>query len=377
MPAVETSPITGVHYTSEEVIHAYKEIHDFIDCTPLHKVEPNSALAKLVNARVCDAARDVSVELYFKLENLQRTNSFKIRGLMCCLSRMSDERLERGIVVFSTGNHAFASGYAASLLSRMRGVQIPVHAFMPPTASKTKVYLAESQGVQVHLSGNSVTECMQIAEAFAESLGTSVLAPADDYDIIRGHGSVGIEIIDQMQKQENFGATKPDAIFVPTSGAALLAGTAVYCQPHGVNVYGTEPAKGSADLLAGRKSGKRREMVDSSVNTIADGLRSCVAPRAWPVVSNKGYVRDVFGVNDEQIREALKFFVTETKTLAETSGVVPLAALLFSEECKEELKRLARNAETGKLRLVVVVTGGNVSLEAMVEVLMLDTVRNQ
>lgn len=258
----------------------------------------------------------------------------------------------------------------------MRGIQIPVHAFMPPTASKTKVYLAESQGVQVHLSGNSVTECMRTAEAFAESLGTSVLAPADDYDIIRGHGSVGIEIIDQMQKHENFGATKPDAILVPTSGAALLAGTAVYCQPHGVNVYGTEPAKGSADLLAGRKSGKRREMVDSSVNTIADGLRSCVAPRAWPVVSNKTYVRDVFGVNDEQIRQALKFFVAETKTLAETSGVVPLAALLFSEECKEELGRLANNAENGKLRLVVVVTGGNVSLEAMVEVLMLDPRKN-
>ncbi|EZF72177.1 hypothetical protein H105_05747 [Trichophyton soudanense CBS 452.61] len=406
MPAVETTPITGVNYTPEEVIHAYQEIHDFVDCTPLHKVESNSALAKFLNTRISDAVPNVSIELYFKLENLQRTNSFKIRGLMCCLSRMSDEKLKRGIVVFSTGkfqtllvcpsdclrisarsninigsygvgNHAFASGYAASLLSRMRGIQIPVHAFMPPTASKTKVYLAESQGVQVHLSGNSVTECMRTAEAFAESLGTSVLAPADDYDIIRGHGSVSIEIIDQMQKQENFGATKPDAILVPTSGAALLAGTAVYCQPHGVNVYGTEPAKGSADLLAGRKSGKRREMVDSSVNTIADGLRSCVAPRAWPVVSNKTYVRDVFGVNDEQIRQALKFFVAETKTLAETSGVVPLAALLFSEECKAELGRLANNAEHGKLRLVVVVTGGNVSLEAMVEVLMLDPRKNQ
>lgn len=103
MPAVETTPITGVNYTPEEVIHAYQEIHDFVDCTPLHKVESNSALAKFLNTRVNDAAPNVSIELYFKLENLQRTNSFKIRGLMCCLSRMSDERLKRGIVVFSTG----------------------------------------------------------------------------------------------------------------------------------------------------------------------------------------------------------------------------------------------------------------------------------
>jgi threonine dehydratase len=276
-------------------------------------------------------------QVFFKPENLQRMGAFKIRGAYNALSQLSAEEKKRGVVAFSSGNHA----QAVALSGRMLGV--PATIVMPTDAPKVKLEATRGYGAEVVMYDASNEDRQKIAERLAGERGLTVIPPFDHPHILAGQGTAVKELI------EDAGAL--DILLVPCGGGGLLSGCAIaakHLAPQ-CRVYGVEPAAGD-DVLRSFRAGKIVQI--GLPKTIADGART-MAPGKLTFALIQKHVDDMLTATDAELLKWMPFLWERMKIVVEPTGTLAAAALL---EKKLDVK--------GK-RVGVVLSGGNVDLVQM------------
>lgn len=275
----------------------------------------------------------VGVPVHLKCENLQKTGAFKVRGALHRLLRLSEDERARGVATISAGNHAQALAWAASAAG------IPSLVVMPETASPTKVRASRGYGAEVVLHGDARAAFERVYE-LAEERGLTFVHPFDDIEVITGHGSCGLEILEELPEVRT--------IVVPVGGGGLSSGIAAAVAASGadVAVWGVEP-EGAPGMYRSLEQGSAVHL--DSVRTIADGL----APPMAGVLNHAilaAHARGVVLVDDDAIVAALKNLLERTKLLVEPAGAAGLAGMLSGRIPLEDGPA------------VVVLSGGNIDL---------------
>jgi threonine dehydratase len=287
-------------------------------------------------------------EIYLKLENLQKTGSFKVRGALNKIRQLPAAARQRGVVTASAGNHAQGVAYAA----RMAGVRATV--VMPETAAFSKVSATAGYGARVVLAGRDYSEAYTRARAITENEGATFVHAFDDADVIAGQGTLGLEILEQLPAV--------DTIVVPVGGGGLLAGVVAAVRGSGagaVRIMAVQ-ASGASSLAASLQRGERVEL--DRVDTIADGL----ATRAigeLPFSLVRGHIDDAIEVSDGETAEAVLLLLERAKTVAEGAGAVGLAACLAG--------RLPAAAQ----KVAVIISGGNIDMNLLDRIINLGLVQ--
>lgn len=301
------------------------------------RIRPLARRTPVLSSDAFDAAAGRRV--FFKCENLQRGGAFKIRGASNLILSLPKEALARGIVTYSSGNHA----QAVAIASKHVGARATI--VMPQDAPKAKMEATRAQGANI-VTYDRFTESREaIAGAILRETCGTLVPPFDHPMIMAGQGTAAMELLEE---------TGPlDAVLTPVGGGGLISGTATIAkdmQP-GVRVFGCEP-EGANDTFLSMAAGER--IAVPHPETIADGLRSPKPGElTFPVV--KRLVERILLVSDDEIRATVKFLLLNLKILVEPSGAVPAAAVLFG--------KLPR--EVGAVG--VVISGGNVDFEELVK----------
>jgi threonine dehydratase len=275
-------------------------------------------------------------KLFLKLENLQPIGAFKLRGAYNKVASLSDDERRRGVISYSSGNHAQGVAYAARAL----GVKAII--VMPSNAPKNKLEATAALGAEIVTVGPGSEERRLRAEQLAGEHGYVIVPPYNDEKIIAGQGTAGLEILEDLPHVET--------VLVPVGGGGLISGVsaAIKLSNPKVKVIGVEPELASdarASLRAGRVVSFAADQV---LQTLADGLRT-QSIGAINFEHIRAYVDDIVGVTEDEIREAMRRLSANPKTLAEPSGAVALAAFLFHAS---ELPATNVN--------VAVISGGNI-----------------
>jgi threonine dehydratase len=282
-------------------------------------------------------------KLFLKLENLQPIGAFKLRGAYNKVASLADEERRRGVISYSSGNHAQGVAYAARALGA-RAIIV-----MPGNAPKNKLDATAKLGAEIVLVGPGSEERRLRAEELAAAHGYAIVPPYNDEKIIAGQGTVGIEILEDLPNIET--------VLVPVGGGGLISGVsaAIKLSNPQVKVIGVEPelaADARASLRAGRIVSFPAEQVSQ---TLADGLRT-QSIGAINFEHIRAHVDDIVSVTEDEIREAMRALSTNPKTLAEPSGAVAVAAFLFHAG---ELPNTNIN--------VAVISGGNIDPKRLAE----------
>lgn len=251
-------------------------------------------------------------QFHLKLENVQRTGSFKDRGALNRLLDLSEEERSRGVVTASAGNHAQAVAYHCERLG------IAAQVVMPEHTPLIKVMNTRRLGAEVRFSGATLSDAMVEARRLETEEHRVLIHAFDDERVIAGQGTIGLELLEQVP-----GLT---AVVVPIGGGGLIAGiaTALCEQRPEIRVYGVE-ASVAASALASRRAGEVVKI--ETTETIADGIAvKRVGERTFPIIER--YVEDIVAVDEGQIADAVHLLLEQQKTLAEGAGAVPLAAVL-------------------------------------------------
>ena len=283
-----------------------------------------------------DLSEMLGATVRLKCESLQRCGAFKLRGSYNFISRLSEEEVARGVITYSSGNHA----QGVALAARLRGVRAVV--VMPTTAPAVKHRGAARLGAEVVFEGTTSIERRARAEKIAAAEGLAMVPPFDHPDIISGQGTVGLEIAQDWPEV--------DTAIVPIGGGGLVAGTAVALRAlrPGMRIVGVEP-EGAASMRAALDAG--RVVRIDSIDTIADGLAPVqVGELTYALV--RDLVDEVVVVSDDAIREAATFLLKRAKLVAEFSGAATVAALR------------SRAADFGG-RVAAVISGGNADVAAL------------
>ena len=280
----------------------------------------------------------VGCEAYFKCENLQRMGAFKFRGAYNALATLSKPERERGVVAFSSGNHA----QAVALAGRLLGIATTI--VMPADAPKVKLDGTRGYGARVVLYDRDRGESRdEVAARVAKETGSAVVPPFDHAAVIAGQGTAAKELFEDVGPL--------DYLLVPCGGAGLLSGCAIAAQhlSPGVKVVGVEPAAGD-DATRSFRSGK---VVSIDVpRTIADGARTqSLGTLTFPLVMR--HVQDFTTVTDAQLVEAMRFLWERMKLVVEPTGALAAAAALCGA------------VDVRDKRVGIVLSGGNVDLKAV------------
>lgn len=256
-------------------------------------------------------SKEYGNNVYIKPENLQITGSFKIRGAFNKIANLSKEERQRGIIASSAGNHA----QGVALSSQKLG--IPSVIVMPKITPLIKVEATRSYGSEVIIHGNVYDESYKEAMRLAKEKGYTFVHPFDDYDVICGQGTIGLEILEQLKDI--------DEILVPVGGGGLISGIALIAKSlkPSVRIIGVEPT-GAMAMKASLSEGHIVEL--DCCNTTAEGVAVKKPGELTFDIANK-YVDGVIEVNEEDMTEALLMLVEKHKFIAETSGILSLAAL--------------------------------------------------
>lgn len=256
-------------------------------------------------------SKEYQNHIYIKPENLQKTGAFKIRGAFNKIINLSEEEKKQGLVCSSAGNHAQGVAYAAKTL----GVEATI--VMPKTTPLIKVEATKQYGANVILHGDVYDDAYKEAKRLEKNKHLTFIHPFDDYDIIYGQGTIGLEIIHEL--------ADVDYILVPIGGGGLISGIAMAIkalQPK-VKVIGIEPR----GAMAMKQSLRMNERVClDKVDTIADGV-AVKEPGALTYELIKKYVDDIIIVDDYDLMEAFLMLVEKHKMVAENAGLLSLAAL--------------------------------------------------
>ena len=282
-------------------------------------------------------------EVHLKMENFQRTGSFKIRGATNRIMTLSEADREKGVVTASAGNHAQGVALAAS----RSGVDSKI--VMPEYAPISKIKATQSYGAEVVLHGQDYNEAAEKAHEIEREEDRTYVHAFDDEKVMAGQGTIGLEIVDDLPSLET--------ILVPIGGGGLISGvaTAIKGRKPDVRVVGVQ-AEGASSVAQSLQKGEIHER--DSVETIADGIATRrVGDRPFEVIRER--VDEVVTVSDPEIAMALTYVLERGKTLVEGAGAAPLAALLFEkfEFDPEEV-------------IVPAMCGGNIDLKTLTTVIM-------
>jgi threonine dehydratase len=272
-------------------------------------------------------------DVHLKAECMQRAGSFKIRGALNALTRLSGEP----VVAASAGNHAQGVALAASFTGS------PCTVFMPETAPIPKIKATEDYGAEVRLVGVSLADAVEAAVEYSEGPGAHFIHPYDDPLIVAGQGTLGVEILEQL----------PDVgtVVIPTGGGGLLAGTALALKTirPGVEVIGVE-IEAAAVYAESRRQGELVRDFPRGIPTVADGIAVSVpSEMVWEMI--QAHVDDIVVVNDAETTSALAYVLDRSKIMVEPAGAVGVAALME--------KRIPDDAPDP---VCIVLSGGNIDL---------------
>lgn len=310
-----------------DIIHAQSVLKSIIKKTPLERSKSFSAMS--------------GAQVYLKLENLQSTGSFKVRGAYYMISKLSPEQLTNGVLCASAGNHAQGVAYAASKL----GVKSTV--FMPVFAPPLKVIATRSYGAQVILTGDTFDDAFKAAMEYGAKSGATFVHPFNDPDIIAGQGTVGLEIFEQLEQI--------DAVMVPIGGGGLIAGIAIALKQLNPNIriIGVE-ADGAQSMKVSVDAKELKTL--NSVNTIADGI-AVKSPGNLTYEVTRKLVDELVIVNDAEIAHTAYLLLQRAKILAEPAGVAAMAAVLFNK------------VDVAGKNVVAVISGGNINMSILEQIL--------
>lgn len=272
--------------------------------------------------------------IYLKYENQQKTGSFKIRGAANKITALVERGEVTSVVASSAGNHAQGVAYASHVNN------IPATIVMPKSAPIAKVSATESYGAKVVLHGDCYDDAYNKAVEIQTNEGATFLHPFDDYEVMAGQGTIGIEILEELPTV--------DMIIVPAGGGGLLAGVAACVKQINprVKIIGVQ-AEGASAIAESFKAKKR--LVSDKATTIADGIQVKAPGEKTMEIINK-YVDDVVLVSDAEISAAILLLLERTKQVVEPAGATPLAAVLNG---KVDVK--------GK-KVACVLSGGNIDV---------------
>lgn len=283
-------------------------------------------------------------EVFFKCENLQRAGAFKIRGATNKILSLTEEEKQRGVAAFSSGNHA----QAVALASREAGVSAVIA--MPDDAPKAKVAATREYGAKIIFYDRLQQDREAVAVEIAERDGRVMVPPYDDYSILAGQATCGMEFIEEVPDL--------DCLLAPCSGGGLFAGvsTAAKAINPQIRCFPVEPDTAS-DTRQSFLKGERVSIAPPT--TIADGLR-VQSPGALTFPILQKTAEDVLIVSDEEILETIRFFLFRMKLVVEPSGAAAAAAVLT--------RKLPANAK----RVGVILSGGNIDADLLSQLLITD-----
>jgi threonine dehydratase len=297
------------------------------------RIRPIAHRTPVMSSRTFD--RRAGFQAFFKCENFQRGGAFKIRGAANFVYSIPVYDRARGVVAYSSGNHAQAVALASQSLG------IPATIVMPSDAPKSKVAATRGYGAKIVTYDRLREDREAIGRRIAEESGATLVPPYDHPWTITGQGTVAAEFLEDV--------VELDALVTCIGGGGLLSGCSIAAKGMrpGIRIFGVEPVDGNDTYLSFRK-GERVEIPPPA--TIADGLR---APKpgalTFPIIQQN--VEDILLVTDDEIRQAMTFCLSRMKMLVEPSGAVSIAAALFGK------------LPAGLKRVGLVVSGGNVDLD--------------
>jgi threonine dehydratase len=304
-----------------DIEQAYKRIMTIVNQTP---VLTSRTLNNKLNSK-----------LYFKAENFQRAGAFKFRGAYNTVSQLTQEEKKRGVIAHSSGNHA----QALALTSKLLG--IPCVIVMPENSAKVKIDATKGYGAQVVMCGPKLDDRETTTKKFIEENGYTLIHPYDNENIIAGAGTACYELIQEIGDL--------DLVFCPIGGGGLISGTSIAAKgllPE-IKIIGCEPEKAD-DAYRSFTSGQL--IPNTSIDTIADGLRTSLSERTFGYIKNN--VDRIVTVTEGGIIDAMRFLWERLKIVVEPSGAVSLAGVLTKELDIE-------NKKVG-----IIISGGNIDLES-------------
>jgi threonine dehydratase len=307
--------------TFDDVLAAHERIAPYIHNTP---VLTSSYLNQLSGA-----------ELFFKCENLQKVGAFKARGAINAVFGLDDEVAAKGVATHSSGNHAGALSYAAA----RRGITATV--VMPRTAPETKKAAVRSYGGKILECEPTQAARESMLEQVIADTGADMVHPYDDARVIAGQATCALELQRDIADL--------DAVVAPVGGGGLISGTCLtlsQLSPR-TRVFAAEPAAAD-DAYRSLQAGEI--VLRDGQHSVADGLNTNLKPRTWHFVSN--FVEDILLVSEKEILDAMYLTWQRMKIIIEPSSAVPLAAILKYRETFQGL------------RVGIIITGGNVELQA-------------
>jgi len=310
-----------------DIIRAQSRLKGIVKVTPLEHTKSFSAMS--------------GANVFMKLENMQSTGSFKVRGAYNKISCLDKKDLERGVVCASAGNHAQGVAYAA----RSMGVKATV--FMPIFTPPLKVIATRSYGAEVVLTGDAFDDAFAAAMEFQKESGAVFIHPFDDPHIIAGQGTIGLEIFHQLEKI--------DDVIVPIGGGGMIAGIAIALKEMNpdIRIIGVE-AEGAPSMKVSMEKDSPTTL--TSMQTIADGI-AVKTPGNLTFEATKKYVDEIVTVDDTQIAHTAYLLLQRAKILAEPSGVAAIAAVMH-RKCNLE----GRN-------VVPIISGGNINMGILEQIL--------
>ena len=325
-PSIEHLPVTA-----EAVDEAAAELRVHLPPSPLQYSRAFTAKA--------------GCHVLLKIEAVQPTRSFKVRGALNKLIRMSPDLRAAGVITASAGNHGQGVAYAAQTFG------VPATVYVPDNANALKVQAIRRLGSRVVHFGRSYNEAYLEALRAQEASGATFVHAFDDPDVVAGQGTMAVELLRQLDEQ----AAGADTVLVPVGGGGLIAGIALYLKTRrpGVQVIGVEP--GGADALSRSLEAGRLVTLDR-VATMADGLAAS-APGSLTLRIARTHVDAMIRVAESEMLRAIRLFFEWEHLLAEPAGAAALAALLYHYTPKPSE------------RVVVILSGANVTDDVMVRAL--------
>ncbi|MGB8772469.1 MAG: threonine/serine dehydratase [Candidatus Korobacteraceae bacterium] len=331
--------------TLDQIQRAQKRLRGIAARTPLISYFPP---ARKQNSPADAKSEDGSQrgQLWLKAESLQPVGSFKLRGAYNRIASFTEQERQRGVISYSSGNHAQGVAYAAQAL----GVKAVI--VMPRNAPKIKMDSTAALGAEIVTVGPASAERLRKAEELARQQGYMIVPPYNDEQIIAGQGTVGIELLEDCPDV--------DLVLVPVGGGGLISGISAALKLSGskAKVIGVEPELANDAQRSFRKGEIVQLSAERVSSTLADGLRTqSVGPLNFEHM--RKFVDDVISVTEDEIRTAMRRVILNGRIVAEPSGAVTFAAWLFHGHELPDSKKA-----------VAVVSGGNLEPQLLAQVLL-------
>ena len=300
-------------------------------------IEPHIKNTPLLNSKELDTK--LGMQVFCKAENFQVTGSFKIRGALSAISRLNDEQLKKGVLAYSSGNHAQAVAFSASQNN------LSAKIIMPKTAPQIKIENTKKYGAEVILYDTYFQSREEIGNEIQKKDNRALIKPYDDEDIIAGQGTAAIEIVNDLKER----SIEPDLYLCCCGGGGLIAGTSTYLKHIYPNIrsYSVEPDEFD-DTKRSLEAGKLIEN-KKNAKSFCDAL---LAPQPGNITFqiNSNNLEGGLSVSDEEVTKTIILLAEQLKIVVEPGGAVAAAAVLNNK------------IDVKNKKIIVMISGGNIDL---------------